>query len=85
MWRSVAFLMSFAVVLEGMTLIAYIVILAAGKQARETGWKLLSLLLVFVAVVHCAAMGLVVCLRKWIHTVLWPTANTCAAVISIRP
>lgn len=60
MWRSVSFLMSFAVVIEGMTLIAYFVILVSGKQARETGWKLLSLLLVFVALVQCAAMGLVV-------------------------
>ncbi|WEW60201.1 hypothetical protein PRK78_005686 [Emydomyces testavorans] len=59
MWRSVAFLMSFAVVLEGMTLIAYLVILAGGKQMRETGWKVLTVFLVFIALVQCAAMALV--------------------------
>lgn len=52
--------MSFAVVIEAMTLIAYFVIFVSGKQARETGWKLLSLLLMFVALVQCAAMELVV-------------------------
>ncbi|EFW17309.1 conserved hypothetical protein [Coccidioides posadasii str. Silveira] len=59
MWRSVAFLMSFAIVLEGMTLITYIFILAGGKQMRETGWKVLTLFLVFITLVQCAAMALV--------------------------
>jgi hypothetical protein len=60
MWRSVGFLMSFAVVLEGMTLIAYLVVLAGGKQKRETGWRILTLFLVLIALVQCASMGLVV-------------------------
>ncbi|KAK2797427.1 hypothetical protein FQN51_008459 [Onygenales sp. PD_10] len=59
MWRSIGFLMSFAVVLEGMTLITYLVILLGGKQARENGWRVLALLLVVVGVVQCAGMGLV--------------------------
>ncbi|OJD20625.1 hypothetical protein ACJ73_08036 [Blastomyces percursus] len=59
MWRSVGFLMSFAVVLEGMTLITYIIILAGGKQMRESGWRILSMLLLLVALVQCASMGLV--------------------------
>ncbi|OAX85531.1 hypothetical protein ACJ72_00070 [Emergomyces africanus] len=59
MWRTVGFLMSFAVVIEGMTLITYIVILAGGKQMRESGWRILSLFLVLVALVQCASMGLV--------------------------
>ncbi|KKZ66808.1 hypothetical protein EMCG_07497 [[Emmonsia] crescens] len=59
MWRSVGFFMSFAVLLEGMTLITYIIILAGGKQVRESGWRILSLFLVLVALVQCASMGLV--------------------------
>jgi len=60
MWRTVGFLMSFAVVMEGMCLIAYIVILAGGKQKREQGWSILSFLIVLAAVVQCASMSLVV-------------------------
>ncbi|EEP81268.1 conserved hypothetical protein [Uncinocarpus reesii 1704] len=51
--------MSFAVVLEGMTLITYIVILSGGKQMRETGWKVLTVFLVFITLVQCGAMALV--------------------------
>ena len=60
MWRSVGFLMSFAVVLEGMTLIAYVVILAGGKQKREGGWKVLSALHVCCAALQCAGMAIIV-------------------------
>lgn len=60
MWRTVGFLMSFAVVLEGMTLIAYLVILAGGKQKRESGWKILSTLLLLAGLVQCAGMALIV-------------------------
>jgi len=59
MWRSVGFLMSFAVVLEGMTLIANLVLLVGSKQKRETGWKILSILLAVSAAVQCAAMAIV--------------------------
>ena len=60
MWRSVGFLMSFAVVIEGMTLIAYVVILGGGKQKRETGWKILSGLHVLVGALECASMAIIV-------------------------
>ena len=60
MWRSVGFLMSFAVVLEGMTLIAYFVILAGGKQKRENGWKVLCGLHILCAALQCAGMALIV-------------------------
>lgn len=60
MWRSVGFLMSFAVVLEGMTIVSYIIILAGGKQLRESGWSVLSLLLILVAGVQAAGMSIVV-------------------------
>lgn len=52
--------MSFAVVLEGSTIIAFLVVIAGGKQKRESGWKVLSGLLILVALVQCTAMALVV-------------------------
>ena len=60
MWRSVGVLMSFAVVIEGMTLIAFIVVLGGGKQKREAGWKVLSGLLLLVGLIQCAGMALMV-------------------------
>ena len=60
MWRSVGFLMSFAVVMEGMTLITFVVVIAGGKQKRESGWKILTGLLILVALIQCTAMALVV-------------------------
>lgn len=60
MWRSVGFLMSFAIVLEGMTIITHIVILAGGIQKRTTGWKILSGLLLLVGAVQLAAMAIMV-------------------------
>lgn len=60
MWRSVGFLMSFAVVIEGMTIVAYIVMIAGGKQKREQGWKILCGLLFVVGVLQCAGMALIV-------------------------
>lgn len=57
--------MSFAVVLEGMTLIAYVVILAGGKQKRESGWKVLSGLHVCCAALQCAGMAIIVSLPRF--------------------
>jgi hypothetical protein len=61
MWRSVGFMMSFAIVLEGMSVVAYLIILSGGKRLRESGWKILSLLIVLSAVVQAASMSIVVC------------------------
>jgi hypothetical protein len=61
MWRSVGFMMSFAAVLELVTLVAYCVVIAGGKQKRETGWKVLCFLLMVVGIVQCASMAIVVC------------------------
>lgn len=52
--------MSFAVVGEGGTLIAYIVVLGGGKQKRESGWKILSGMLFLVGVIQCTGMALIV-------------------------
>lgn len=51
--------MSFTILLQGMTLITYLIILGGGKQKRETGWKILTLFLMMIGLVQCAAMGLV--------------------------
>src|SRR3981189_2777299 len=39
LWRTTGFLMNFAAVLELVTIVAYIIILAGGKQKRQGGWK----------------------------------------------
>ncbi|MCJ1357012.1 MAG: hypothetical protein MMC33_007008 [Icmadophila ericetorum] len=58
-WRSVGFLMSFAIVIEGMTLIAFIVMIIGSKQKRESGWKILSGLLVLVGAIQSSGMALI--------------------------
>ena len=60
MWRSVGFMMSFAAVFELVILVTYIVVIAGGKQKRETGWKVLTFMLTLVGVVQCASMAIVV-------------------------
>ena len=65
-------MMSFAAVLELVTIVAYVVVLAGGKQKRENGWKVLSFLLVVVGLLQCASMAIVVCYtlkrRVWLLT-----------------
>ena len=60
MWRSVGFLMSFAVVIEGMTIAAFVVLLAGGKQRREQGWGVLAILVALAAGVQVAGTALTV-------------------------
>ncbi|KAL2218437.1 hypothetical protein M432DRAFT_369019 [Thermoascus aurantiacus ATCC 26904] len=96
MWRSVGFLMSFAVVLEGMTILSYIVIISGGKKLRETGWSVLSLFLILAAGVQAASMSIVAYLydnddrffvgwkldESWILcTVSWCISVFCAAAV----
>ncbi|KAK5133742.1 hypothetical protein LTR08_007392 [Meristemomyces frigidus] len=59
MWRSTGFLMEFSAIMELACVVAYIVILVGGRQAREEGWKVLSILLGLVAVGQMIAMALV--------------------------
>lgn len=53
--------MSFAVVLQGMSLVSFFVVLSGGKRLRESGWKVLSLLILLSAVVQVGSVSLVVC------------------------
>jgi hypothetical protein len=62
MWRTVGFLISFAVVTELCTLVSFIVIVGGGVQRRAAGWQVASGVLVFAAIVQCAGMAIVVCL-----------------------
>ncbi|SRR6266480_4411158 len=62
LWRSVGFLMSFAVIIELATLIAYTVIILGEKRRREFGWKVVCGLLAIGAIVQCASMAIVVSL-----------------------
>lgn len=60
MWRSVGFLMSFAVVIEGMTIAAFAILLGGGKQRRESGWGALAILTGLAAFVQAIGMALIV-------------------------
>ncbi|KAL3442118.1 hypothetical protein BJX65DRAFT_313201 [Aspergillus insuetus] len=88
--------MSFALVLEGMSVVAYLIILSGGKRLRESGWKILSLLIVLSAVVQAASMSTVAYLfdnearffvgwqldQSWIFcTVSWCVSIVCAGAL----
>ena len=60
MWRTVGFLMSFAVVIEGMTIAAFAILLGGGKQRRESGWGALAILTALAAFVQAIGMALIV-------------------------
>jgi len=91
-------MMSFAAVLELVTLVAYVVVLLGGKQKREIGWKVLTFLLVLVGGLQCASMAIVAYLfdnddrffigwkldKSWILcTVSWSIAIISAGLISL--
>lgn len=60
MWRTVGFMMSFAVVMEFVTIVAYVVMLAGGRQKRAQGWKVLVAFAAIAAATQCASMALIV-------------------------
>jgi formate hydrogenlyase subunit 3/multisubunit Na+/H+ antiporter MnhD subunit len=60
MWRTTGFLMSFAVIIECATLVAYLTVIWGGKQSREKGWKVVCTLLGCCVFVQCVSMALVV-------------------------
>lgn len=47
--------------LELVTIVTFLVVVLGGKQKRETGWKVLTFMLMLVGIVQCAAMAIVVC------------------------
>jgi len=54
--------MSFAVVIELATLIAYAVTILGGVQCRSKGWKVVCALLAFAGIAQCVSMAIVVSL-----------------------
>jgi hypothetical protein len=59
MWRSVAFMMNFSVVLQLALLVAFGVTIFGGKQKRDKGWKIITGILGVVFAVQCASMAIV--------------------------
>lgn len=76
MWRTVGFLISFAVVIELCTLVSFVVIIGGGVQRRAAGWQVASGVLIFSAVVQCAGMAIVVCLFSTPHGQTKTTTHT---------
>ena len=56
--------MSFAVVIELATLIAYAVIILGGVQCRSKGWKVVCALLAFAGIAQFVSMAIVVSLTS---------------------
>jgi hypothetical protein len=52
--------MSFAIVLQGISVVTYLVILSGGKRLRENGWGVLSLMVGLSAIVQAAGMSIIV-------------------------
>jgi len=59
LWRSVGFAMSFAVIIELATWVAFAVVLLGGVQQRNRGWKVVCVLLAITTVVQAAGMSVV--------------------------
>lgn len=56
--------MSFAVIIECATLVAYLTVIYGGKQQRDKGWKVVCALLGLCVTVQCASMALVVSIHE---------------------
>lgn len=64
-WRSIGFLMNFAVVLEAVIIVGFCAVLWGGRQKRERGWQVMSVLLLIVALTQCTVMALIAYLYDW--------------------
>lgn len=97
MWRSIGFLMSLGVVIEGMTIAAFIILLVGGKQRREQGWAVLVILVLVAALLQVAGMSLTAYLfdndprffvgwfldKSWFMcTISWSVQAFCAIAIT---
>jgi hypothetical protein len=52
--------MTFAVVIEGMTIVAFAILISGGKQRREQGWGVMALFVALAAFIQVVAMALIV-------------------------
>ncbi|EFX01286.1 hypothetical protein CMQ_6228 [Grosmannia clavigera kw1407] len=62
-WRSVGFMMALALVVELAALVGFVVVMAGGRLKRESGWRVLGLLLAAAALLHVFAGATVAFLR----------------------
>lgn len=60
--------MSFAVVLEGMTIAAFVVLILGGKQKREQGWGFMATMAALAGFVQAVGMSIVVCYTRLSET-----------------
>jgi len=51
--------MSFSVIIELATIVAFIVIILGGKQTRDYGWKVVCSLLAVIVLTQCASMSII--------------------------
>ena len=87
MWRTVGFLITFDVVVELCTLVAFAVIIAGGVQRRAVGWKIITSLLLFSGIVQCAGMAIVVRSYAYVSphsSIRGAWATTLATWVAIR-
>jgi len=90
-------LMSFAVVIEGMTILAFVILWAGGKQRREKGWGVMAILAGLAALIQVSAMALIAYLfenddrffvgwyldKSWVMcTLSWSFQALCALAIT---
>jgi len=59
LWRSVGFLMSFTVIIEFASAVAFAVVLLGGVQQRTYGWKMVCSLLACASFTQMAGMSIV--------------------------
>ena len=60
MWQTTGILMSFTVVMDLVTLVSLLVVMAGGKARRESGWRAVCGMLAAVAALQFGAMAVVV-------------------------
>lgn len=76
--------MSFAVLLELATLVAYIIIILGGQQLRQYGWKVVVSLLAAIVLVQCSGMAIIVCWDFRLPTVITnPTRPTSSTTMNV--
>ncbi|KAK0613376.1 hypothetical protein B0T14DRAFT_539264 [Immersiella caudata] len=57
LWKTTSFLMSLAAVMDVVTIVGFLVIVAGGKEKREMGWRLLCGMLGVVAALQFGAVA----------------------------
>lgn len=85
-------------VIEGMTIAAFAILLAGGKQRREQGWGVMTILVIVAAFIQAVCMTLIAYLfenderffvgwyldKSWVMcTVSWSVQAFCAVAITI--